>query len=137
MDPLVERAPESLAEVKVAFAEGKASLGVNRRNNRESEVLDCGKKESWLGRLIMPFQHCRSAPGGSPHRLGFWLRLSFDDVEFLSVVRGLSRFCSACFRIASSCQVFFGGMWGGYHPFPRRQEVLARRYGDQLCRGWG
>lgn len=136
MDPLVERARESLAEVKVAFAEGKASLGVNRRNNRESEVPRLREE----GKLVGPVDHAvpvLSVRSLEDRLIGLVFgyachSTTLSSYQWSGDYPGFAQLALEL-RHPGVVALFWAGCGADINPLPRRQEVLARRYGDQLA----
>ncbi len=127
---------ENVEESKISWATGRATLGVNRRNNREADVLELRKN----GALVGPVDY--SVPTLAVRDL---------DGKLKTVVFGY-----ACHSTTLSDQLWSGDypgfaqlelesghpelqamFWAGcgadVNPLPRRKPELAEDYGRQLA----
>ena len=129
----VEKAFASLKPAKVDAGDGVTRFAVNRRNNRESKIVQT-----------------HDIAGPSDHAVPV-IRVADDDGEVIALVFGYACHCTVlaeykwCGDYAGFAQIaveeahpgctamFFAGCGADQNAFPRRSMSYARQYGNELA----
>ena len=132
---LVGQAQEALGACELTWGSGTANFAVNRRNNLEREVPELRAQE----KLVGPFDHDVPVLAVRNHEsdliavvFGYACHATvLSSYKWSGDYPGFAQL--AVEREHPDCiAMFWAGCGGDQNPIPRRQEELARKYGEQL-----
>ncbi len=133
----VDQAVAGRVACRVQWGVGKATFAVNRRNNREAEVVELRNR----GRLVGPVDH--DVPVLSVRDEQDKLRVVVFGYACHATVLSFYQWSGdypgfaqmALEQMFPGCQaMFFAGCGADQNPLPRRSVELAQHYGQELAR---
>ena len=136
---MVGESLSKLAPASLAIGEGKATFGVNRRNNREADVADLIAKGT---PLIGPVDHAVpvmtvTRPDGKLEAVLFGYACHPTTMSFLTWCGDYPGFAQLEIEKAhpGTTAMFVNTCGGDQNPLPRRKIELCEKYGHMLAVG--
>ena len=136
---MVGESLSKLAPASLAIGEGKATFGVNRRNNREADVADLIAKGT---PLIGPVDHAVpvmtvTRPDGKLEAVLFGYACHPTTMSFLTWCGDYPGFAQLEIEKAhpGTTAMFVNTCGGDQNPLPRRNIELCEKYGHMLAVG--
>ncbi|HOT50201.1 MAG TPA: neutral/alkaline non-lysosomal ceramidase N-terminal domain-containing protein [Candidatus Hydrogenedentes bacterium] len=124
---------DALAPARLSSANGVARFAVNRRNNREAEILDTHDLKGPVDHAVPVLRVDRADGGLLAVLFGYACHATTLDIYQWS--GDYPGFAQAELEAAhpGATALFFAGCGADQNPLPRRTVALARQYGRELA----
>ena len=129
----VEKALAGLAPAKLSSANGVTRFAVNRRTNREAEILDTHDFKGPVDHAVPVLKVARE--DGSLLAVAFGYACHATTLDFYKLSGDYPGFAQLEFEAAhpGATALFFAGCGADQNPMPRRTVALAQQYGRELA----